>query len=111
MKFPVLSSLASPAVVSDADLMFAVQSVPLILDRIRLDVFVMASVAEEGSLTGVARLAIHKTLSAVLVPYTNVAVVFLGRVGRGEETQGKSAIIGDDCASNSERLVGKKAAV
>jgi len=97
-----LSSLASPAVVSDADLMFAVQSVPLILDRIRLDVFVMASVAEEGSLTGVARLATHKTLSLGLLLY---------HIGRGEETQGKSAIIGDDCASNSERLVGKKAAV
>jgi hypothetical protein len=72
MKFPVLSSVASPVVVSGAALRFAVQSVwPLVLDRdrTRLDVFVRASVAEEGSVTGVARLATHTTLSLGMLLY------------------------------------------
>uniref|UniRef100_A0A453Q277 Uncharacterized protein n=1 Tax=Aegilops tauschii subsp. strangulata TaxID=200361 RepID=A0A453Q277_AEGTS len=45
--------------------MFVVQrSWPLVSDKARLDPLVKASVAEEGSVIGIARLATHTTLSS-----------------------------------------------
>ena len=74
IKFPLLSSVASPPVASDdefpAALIFVIQrSWPLVSDRARLDPFVKASVAEEGLAIGIARLATHTTLSLGMFLY------------------------------------------
>jgi hypothetical protein len=75
IKFRELSSVASPLMFSDdgkffGALKFAIQSSwPSVLDRTRLDLPVRASVVDEGSVIGVARLATHTTLSLGMLLY------------------------------------------
>lgn len=70
MKFPVLSSMASAKEELMLLLLFVLQKTrPLLLDRTRFELLVMARFAEEISVIGAARLATHTTVHSGMPLY------------------------------------------